>query len=67
MAEANLVSGLFIEYGPVVQVRYNTGKIQVNSDKDGVSYYDGPLTMVDRYSASASEIFAPQCKIMDGR
>jgi len=40
-------------------VRYSTGKISVNSDTDGVTYYNGPLTvMVDRYSASASEIFA---------
>lgn len=59
LTEANLVSGLFIDEGPIVQVRYNTGKIAVNSDTDGVTYYDGPLTlMVDRYSASASEIFA---------
>lgn len=59
LSEATLVSGLFIDEGPVVQVRYNTGKIAVNRDTDGVTYYDGPLTvMVDRYSASASEIFA---------
>lgn len=59
LSEATLVSGLFIDEGPVVQVRYNTGKISVNRDTDGVTYYDGPLTvMVDRYSASASEIFA---------
>lgn len=59
LTEATLVSGLFIDSGPVVQVRYNTGKITVNRDTDGVTYYDGPLTiMVDRYSASASEIFA---------
>ncbi|MCC2604373.1 carboxy terminal-processing peptidase [Planctobacterium marinum] len=59
LTEATLVSGLFIDEGPVVQVRYSTGKISVNSDTDGVTYYDGPLTvMVDRYSASASEIFA---------
>lgn len=59
LTEATLVSGLFIDEGPVVQVRYSTGKVSVNSDTDGVTYYDGPLTvMVDRYSASASEIFA---------
>ena len=59
LTEATLVSGLFIDKGPIVQVRYSTGKISVNSDTDGVTYYDGPLTvMVDRYSASASEIFA---------
>ncbi|XOV77927.1 MAG: carboxy terminal-processing peptidase [Aestuariibacter sp.] len=59
LMEATLVSGLFFDEGPVVQVRYNTGKISVNRDTDGVTYYDGPLTvLVDRYSASASEIFA---------
>lgn len=59
LSEATLVSGLFIDKGPIVQVRYSSRKVSVNSDTDGVTYYDGPLTvMVDRYSASASEIFA---------
>lgn len=57
--EATLLTGLFIEKGPVVQVRDGKNRVAVNSDKDGYSYYDGPLTvMVDRYSASASEIFS---------
>ncbi|HAD41965.1 MAG TPA: tail-specific protease, partial [Plesiomonas shigelloides] len=39
--------------------RDSYGRIKVNADTDGVSYYDGPLTvLVDRFSASASEIFA---------
>jgi carboxyl-terminal processing protease len=57
--EATLLTGLFIDKGPVVQIRNGANRIAVNTDKDGVIYYDGPLTvMVDRYSASASEIFA---------
>lgn len=59
LSEATLLTGLFIDQGPVVQVREGTGRVTINRDTDGVSYYDGPLTvMVDRYSASASEIFA---------
>jgi carboxyl-terminal processing protease len=59
LPESVLLSGLFIDEGPVVQVRYENGRISVDRDTDGVVYYGGPLTvMVDRYSASASEIFA---------
>ncbi|MDP5035921.1 carboxy terminal-processing peptidase [Alishewanella sp. SMS8] len=59
LQEATLLTGLFIDRGPVVQIRYGDGKIGLNGDSDGVSYYDGALTvLVDRYSASASEIFA---------
>ncbi len=59
LSEATLLTGLFIDKGPVVQIRDGANRIQVNSDRDGVSYFDGPLTvMVDRYSASASEIFS---------
>ncbi|MFQ3264751.1 MAG: carboxyl-terminal processing protease [Colwellia sp.] len=59
LSEATLLTGLFIDKGPVVQIRDGANRIQVNSDRDGVSFFDGPLTvMVDRYSASASEIFS---------
>jgi carboxyl-terminal processing protease len=59
LTEATLLTGLFIDKGPVVQVRDGANRVQVNSDRDGYSYYNGPLTvMVDRYSASASEIFS---------
>lgn len=59
LTEARLVSGLFIDSGPVVQIRDSAGRIDVESDADGVTHYQGPLTvLVDRYSASASEIFA---------
>lgn len=59
LTEAVSLSGLFIPSGPVVQVRDNNGKIRQDSDTDGVVYYKGPLVvLVDRFSASASEIFA---------
>ncbi len=59
LSESSLLTGLFIDKGPVVQVRNGANRIEVNGDHDGISYYSGPLTvMVDRYSASASEIFS---------
>ena len=56
--EAIELTGLFIEQGPVVQVRESGGRVTVNSDrKPGVSW-DGPLAvLINRASASASEIF----------
>jgi carboxyl-terminal processing protease len=54
-----MLSGLFIDKGPVVQIRDGAGRIRIEKDIDGKVFYDGPLTvLVDRYSASASEIFA---------
>lgn len=51
--------GLFIDQGPVVQVRSQKGQRQVLFDKDPKVQWDGPLVvMVNNYSASASEIFA---------
>ena len=59
LTEAVSLSGLFIPSGPVVQVRDNNGKVREDSDTDGIVYYKGPLVvLVDRFSASASEIFA---------
>ena len=59
LPESVSLTGLFIDKGPVVQIRHESGHIEVNRDKDGLVAYDGPLTvMVDRFSASASEIFA---------
>jgi len=59
LTEAVSLSGLFIPSGPVVQVRDNTGNVREDSDSDGIVYYKGPLVvLVDRFSASASEIFA---------
>ncbi|WP_405222117.1 carboxy terminal-processing peptidase [Lentisalinibacter sediminis] len=60
LTEATALSGLFIDRGPVVQLRDSTGRISVIDDqwKNGVAY-DGPLAvLVNRFSASASEIFA---------
>ncbi|ERT14045.1 carboxy terminal-processing peptidase [Photorhabdus temperata] len=59
LTEAVSLSGLFLPSGPVVQVRDNNGKIRQDSDTDEMVYYKGPLVvLVDRFSASASEIFA---------
>ncbi|MCG7535085.1 carboxy terminal-processing peptidase [Pseudoalteromonas sp. OOF1S-7] len=57
--EATQLSGLFIDKGPIVQIHTAYNRVEAQKDSDGVTYYDGPLTvLVDRYSASASEIFA---------
>lgn len=57
--EATNAVGLFIKEGPVVQVRDSLGNVGVNADKDDEIYYDGPLVvLIDKFSASASEIFA---------
>ncbi|QIQ22268.1 carboxy terminal-processing peptidase [Zophobihabitans entericus] len=59
LAEVISLTGLFIESGPVVQVRDNLQKIIQYDDRDGVVYYKGPMVViVNRYSASASEIFS---------
>lgn len=51
--------GLFIEDGPVVQVKDRDGEASVYRDRDKGILYDGPLAvMINEYSASASEIFA---------
>lgn len=51
--------GLFIEDGPIVQVKDRDGKPSVLRDRDKTILYDGPLAvMVNEFSASASEIFA---------
>ena len=59
LTEATELTGLFMKQGPVVQIRDTMGRVAVNEDTDNKSYYDGPMTvLIDRYSASASEIFA---------
>ncbi len=59
LTEATALTGLFINRGPVVQVRDSYGRVKVNGDSDDRVYFDGPLTVLqNRYSASASEIFA---------
>ncbi|WP_132055305.1 carboxy terminal-processing peptidase [Pseudocnuella soli] len=53
------MAGLFIDEGPIVQVKDREGKPTVMRDRDGSVLYDGPLTvLVNEFSASASEIFA---------
>jgi carboxyl-terminal processing protease len=57
--EAIDLTGLFIDKGPVVQVRDTGGRVNVEWDDDAGQAYHGPLAvLVDRISASASEIFA---------
>ncbi len=59
LAEATELTGLFISSGPIVQVRDYSGRLSINDDPDPGIAYDGPLAvLVDRHSASASEIFA---------
>ncbi|MGB5257401.1 MAG: carboxy terminal-processing peptidase [Woeseiaceae bacterium] len=61
LTEATALSGLFIDNGPVVQLRNANGRISRLDDPDPRAHvaYNGPLAvLVDRFSASASEIFA---------
>lgn len=59
LPEAIELTGLFIARGPIVQVRDSLGRVSVSRDPDPDIVYSGPLAvLVDRYSASASEIFA---------
>ncbi|MFA9273632.1 MAG: carboxy terminal-processing peptidase [Candidatus Aquirickettsiella gammari] len=57
--EAVELTSLFIGKGPVVQQRNSQGKVHIENDSAGVVAWDGPLgVMINRGSASASEIFA---------
>ncbi len=59
LPEATALTGLFIDHGPVVQLRDTSGRLEVLDDPETKAAYDGPLAvLVDRLSASASEIFA---------
>jgi len=59
LTEATGLVGLFIRKGPVVQLRETGGRIEVLDDPEPGEIWDGPLAvLVDRASASASEIFA---------
>ena len=57
--ESIRVAGLFFDEGPVVQVKGRDEQPKTYADSDGITYYSGPLVvMINRNSASASEIFA---------
>ena len=59
LQEAIELTGLFIKDGPVVQVKNQEGNVDVAKDPDPSIFYDGPLVvLVNRFSASASEIFS---------
>jgi len=58
LSEATALTGLFIPDGPVVQLKDTTGRVEVLDDPEPDEPYAGPLVvLVDRFSASASEIF----------
>lgn len=57
--EATKLTGLFVPHGPVVQIRHRNGDVDVLDDDDSGVVYGGPLVvLVNRFTASASEIFA---------
>jgi len=59
LQEANELTGLFIEYGPTVQIRHSSRRVWRDGKRLRSAYYDGPLlVLINRLSASASEIFA---------
>ena len=63
LSEAIEVSGLFIDRGPVVQVKEQNGRIKSHDDEEPGVEYSGPLLVLcNRLSASASEIFAAAIK-----
>lgn len=59
LSEATELTGLFIDKGPVVQVRNSQGRVDVYDDPNAGVLWSGPMSvLVNRASASASEIFA---------
>jgi len=59
LSEVVSLTGLFIDTGPVVQINDTTGRTDILRDNDSGSIYNGPMAvMIDKGSASASEIFA---------
>ncbi|MDX9710365.1 MAG: carboxy terminal-processing peptidase [Trichloromonas sp.] len=59
LTDAVSITGLFIEKGPVVQIKNRNGRINVLSDQDPAVDYRGPMVvLINKFSASASEILA---------
>jgi carboxyl-terminal processing protease len=59
LQEVNELIGLFIDSGPTVQIRHSSARVYREGKPRSGPYYDGPLVvMINRLSASASEIFA---------
>ncbi|TWU56609.1 Tail-specific protease precursor [Rubripirellula tenax] len=59
LTEAINLTGLFIDRGPVVQVKNSDGSVQQYADEEAGTAWDGPLVVLtSKFSASASEIFA---------
>lgn len=59
LKEANALTGLFIEYGTTVQIRHSSRQVWLEGKRMRTPYYKGPLlVMINRLSASASEIFS---------
>ncbi len=59
LSEVVSLTDLFIDRGPVVQIKDSSGRTDILKDNDSGFIYDGPMAvMIDKGSASASEIFA---------
>ncbi|MCX6959465.1 MAG: carboxy terminal-processing peptidase, partial [Verrucomicrobia bacterium] len=59
LEEAINLTGLFVGPGPVVQAKDSNGKVSVAKDSESTPFYTGPIVvLINRLSASASEIFA---------
>lgn len=59
LEDARMISGLFIEKGPIVQVKAHTGAVDVLTDTDSTIDFQKPvIVLINRFSASASEIVA---------
>ena len=57
--EAVNIASLFIDSGPIVQIKDGRNKPRVYSDNAGVMFYNGPVViLINKFSASASEILA---------
>ena len=59
LVDAVKIAGLFIKSGPVVQIKSSDNKAEILYDYDAEVYYNGPIVvLINRFSASASEILA---------